>query len=143
LPRLFFVNWWLGLINILPSARWAVIAVVCLWLGTACAACSLPLFRLIWLRRFLRLAAACALLVSLAALTCAMQRSGIENDHSQAILMAETVSVRSAPDDQSTSLFVLHEGVKLQVLDVVGNWNKIRLADGKVGWIPASAMERI
>ncbi|HMD14583.1 MAG TPA: SH3 domain-containing protein, partial [Bacteroidota bacterium] len=50
---------------------------------------------------------------------------------------------KSAPDNQSTDLFVLHEGVTVEVLDAVGDWRKIRLADGKVGWMMLSNMELI
>jgi len=32
----------------------------------------------------------------------------------------------------------LHEGTKIIVLDMVDNWKKIKLVDGKIGWIIAS-----
>ncbi|MDO6801046.1 tetratricopeptide repeat protein [Wenyingzhuangia sp. 1_MG-2023] len=52
-----------------------------------------------------------------------------------AIVFSEEVSIKNAPRDSASELFVLHEGTKLRVLDVVGDWQKIKIADGQVGWI--------
>lgn len=40
-------------------------------------------------------------------------------------------------------LFVIHEGTKVTILDEVGSWRNISLADGRQGWIPASDIEII
>lgn len=62
----------------------------------------------------------------------------------KAIVMRPVVSVKSSPSSEaSKDLFILHEGTKVTVLDQVGNWNNISLADGRQGWLPASDMERI
>jgi len=34
-------------------------------------------------------------------------------------------------------LFVIHEGLKVRLEDTLDDWVKIRLADGKIGWILA------
>ena len=60
-----------------------------------------------------------------------------------AIIFAQSLSVKSSPDSKSTDLFVLHEGVKVELLDSVENWRKIRLPDGKVGWIPGGSIQII
>jgi SH3-like domain-containing protein len=71
------------------------------------------------------------------------QRLSDEKSDTQAIITLQTVSVKSAPDDKSTDLFVLHEGVKVELLDYVAKWNKIKLLDGKVGWLEEDAVEVI
>jgi tRNA modification GTPase len=38
---------------------------------------------------------------------------------------------------------VIHEGLKVKLSDAVGDWVKIVLADGKVGWIRSQECERI
>jgi SH3-like domain-containing protein len=43
----------------------------------------------------------------------------------------------------SSDAFVLHSGVKLWVIDRVSEWVKIRLADGKQGWVERSSIEVI
>lgn len=61
----------------------------------------------------------------------------------EAVLLVDRVDVKSAPDDDSTNLFSLHEGVKMQLQEKAGTWLKIRLADGKIGWLRAETVERI
>lgn len=53
-----------------------------------------------------------------------------------AIVFAQESQVKSEPNLRSTESFKLHEGTKVQILDTVNNWKKIKLADGKTGWIP-------
>ena len=51
--------------------------------------------------------------------------------------------MKGAPDNSGTSLFLIHEGLKVQVVGELGNWYNIRLADGNEGWIAKSDLERI
>jgi SH3-like domain-containing protein len=61
-----------------------------------------------------------------------------------AIVMRPVVSVKSSPSGEaSTDLFILHEGTKVKVLDSVGNWSNIELADGRQGWLSSKDMELI
>ena len=65
-------------------------------------------------------------------------------NRSEAIVMNPSVTVRSTPSESGTSLFILHEGRKVSVKDnSMKEWKEIRLEDGKVGWVPASAIEVI
>ncbi|WP_046743308.1 tetratricopeptide repeat protein [Kordia zhangzhouensis] len=57
-----------------------------------------------------------------------------QQDRPAIVFAAETI-VKSEPNLRSQEVFTLHEGTKVQVLDTVSNWKKIRLIDGKTGWI--------
>ena len=59
----------------------------------------------------------------------------------EAIIFAEETEIKNAPTLNSESVFTLHEGTKVRVLDTVDNWKKIRIADGKIGWIIASELK--
>lgn len=61
----------------------------------------------------------------------------------QAIVTAQVVTAKSSPDARSVDAFVIHEGLKVKCTDAVGEWVKITLADGKVGWLPAGQCEKI
>ena len=61
-----------------------------------------------------------------------------------AIVMLPVVSVKSSPSGEaSTDLFILHEGTKVKIIDEVGSWNNIELADGRQGWIRSGDIETI
>ena len=62
----------------------------------------------------------------------------------EAVVMRPVTSVKSSPSSESsTDLFILHEGTKVKVLDEVGRWNNIELADGRQGWLPSEDIEII
>lgn len=62
----------------------------------------------------------------------------------EAVVMRPVTSVKSSPSSESsTDLFILHEGTKVKVLDEVGRWNNIELADGRQGWLPSEDIETI
>lgn len=52
-----------------------------------------------------------------------------------AIVFVQESKVKSEPNLRSEESFRLHEGTKVQVLDTVKKWKKIKLSDGKIGWI--------
>ena len=84
------------------------------------------------------------LLLAAFALTFSLwQRSdGMSAD--SAVVMRPVTSVKSSPSaESSTDLFILHEGTKVKVMDSVGSWNNIELADGRQGWIPSGDIEII
>ncbi|MEW5798365.1 MAG: tetratricopeptide repeat protein [Bacteroidota bacterium] len=66
-----------------------------------------------------------------------------ESNTEFAIVMTDVANIKSAPDKSGNDLFVIHRGLKVQVLDSVNKWRKIRLVDGKVGWIPEQEIETI
>ena len=64
--------------------------------------------------------------------------------HDDAIVMRPVSSVTSSPSsDAAKSLFILHEGTKVKVLDEVSGYTDIELADGRRGWISSADIERI
>jgi uncharacterized protein YgiM (DUF1202 family) len=38
---------------------------------------------------------------------------------------------------------VIHEGLKVKVIDSEDEWTRITLADGNSGWIPTQSIEKI
>lgn len=71
------------------------------------------------------------------------QRSDYQRADS-AIVMRPVSSVKSSPSaESSTDLFILHEGTKVTILDEVGDWRNICLADGRQGWMLSADMEII
>ena len=61
-----------------------------------------------------------------------------------AVIVSAVSPVRSSPSDENTkSLFMLHEGTKVEILEELGEWSKVEIADGRQGWIQKEDMEII
>ncbi|TDS12795.1 tetratricopeptide repeat protein [Maribacter caenipelagi] len=63
-----------------------------------------------------------------------IQRNDFD-ENQPAIIFSEESIVKSEPNDASAEVFLIHAGTKVNVLEKLNDWNKIRLADGKTGWI--------
>jgi tetratricopeptide (TPR) repeat protein len=62
----------------------------------------------------------------------------------EAVVMAPQVDVRSAPvDDETLTIFTVHEGTKVQVGRRAEEWAEVVLEDGKVGWVRVGVLETI
>ncbi|WDO13723.1 tetratricopeptide repeat protein [Flavobacterium sp. WW92] len=70
------------------------------------------------------------------------EKTRYENDK-PAIIFADTISVKNEPKENADDAFILHEGTKVQVIEVLDNWRKIQLADEKEGWISKEALKEI
>lgn len=60
-----------------------------------------------------------------------------------AIIFDKNIRVLSEPNNHSNELFLLHEGTKIKVLESLNSWVKIKLADGKTGWINENSIKII
>lgn len=76
-----------------------------------------------------------SLLLAIVALVFAFHKFKLVSNDQPAIVFAQETKIKSEPNLRSSEAFVLHEGTKVQVLDTVNNWKKIKLSDGKTGWI--------
>jgi len=61
----------------------------------------------------------------------------------EAIIVAPTVAVRFEPRSDATTYFTLWGGDKIIVIENGDKWEKIKRGDGKTGWIPKTAEEKI
>lgn len=64
-------------------------------------------------------------------------------NHNSAVVMSQSLAVKSSPDNSSTDLFVLHEGTTISVKRTFGEWSEIVIADGKEGWVETKRIEEI
>ena len=70
------------------------------------------------------------------------EKNHFENEK-PAIVFAEMVLVKSEPQNGSNTVFTLHEGTKVFILESLNNWRKIQLTDGTEGWIEKTAIKEV
>ena len=72
------------------------------------------------------------------------QKSKLKESQTFGILFSQKVRVQSDPNLKSDTAFELHEGTKVQLLETYQeNWTKIKLQDGKTGWIPKNDVKAL
>ena len=121
---------------------WAILSVAFFFLFL------ITLFLFIYLRQatskrlFMGMSAIC-LLLSFIMFFMAWQSRKELYDRNYGIVFDPSITVKSAPGDAGNKLFVIHEGLKVELLQRNGEYSKIKLPNGHIGWIPAESVERI
>ncbi len=142
MPLLFVAEWWnarkegnttstLFWWTVLPL--WLLAAAVFVFFGIASIA----------LRRVALAFGAAMLVLWLSSIALYLDRVEDDRGRRGAVVMAAEVQVRSTADASGVDTFIVHEGLTVEVLEEQGTLSRIRLADGKDGWVPSDAIERI
>ena len=123
-PEFFVKTWLSNLRNLLSSTTWAVLSLVFLAAMLGSALFYLLSRRLV--RRkigFYGTATAFLLLVLTLCFAAIDRREAI--DRTSAVVLRDAVAVKSSPDQNSTDLFILHEGTKVEISDRLNGWCEI------------------
>lgn len=142
LPKFFLIAWYESIRNSYSSSSWTIISIVSFCVSLIGLAGFLY-FGLPIARKLFFASAAAVLALSIGSFIFAGEMQQIENNRDTAIIISPSITIKNSPDDNSTSLFTLHEGTKVKILDSIKNWNKVRIANGNIGWLPKSAIETI
>lgn len=84
-----------------------------------------------------------AFLICLFSLLFAFNQKNHIKNKKPAIIFAQEIGINAEPNNRSEEIFILHEGTKVNVEEEMGDWKKIRLVDGKTGWLPSSEIKEI
>lgn len=141
-PELFLKQWWRSIYNIFNADTWAMISVIGFILFFVFLAFYL-LSKYIVIRKSAFYTGLIVLFLTLFTFIIAFQKYNILKNQKEAIVFVPTITVKSSPNQNSVDLFVIHEGAKVKILEKVGNWNEIKIANGSVGWLPAEALKDI
>ncbi|GAA4896049.1 tetratricopeptide repeat protein [Flaviramulus aquimarinus] len=68
-------------------------------------------------------------------LAFAFHKYNLDKKDNPAIVFTQESKVKSDPNNRSEESFRLHEGTKVQVIETYNDWKKIKLSDGKTGWV--------
>ena len=142
IPRLFLWDYVDAVKNALTleAATWLAYAGFVLVIGCICV---VILGRTYLIRKLALWGSAVSVLFLLVLVALFFVKVNDVSRMNEAVVTANIVTVKNSPDEKSSDAFVLHGGVKVQIVDRLSSWIKVRLADGKVGWMESKETERI
>jgi tetratricopeptide (TPR) repeat protein len=139
----FFLNrWWRGLRNLARSGSWSGLAISNLWL----AVLGLSAWLVVNNRKYKKWGFTLAsLFIPLTILFFLLAKSAnnYEKEGNEAIIISKETPFKNAPDNGATTVIILHEGIKVEILDKIGDWYKIKTSNGEQGWLAIGAVEKI
>ena len=142
LPKPFYESWFNSLTNLFSANEWA-------WIALFSFLLTLLLIYLNFLTissfisRTIKVAVFTFGFVFLIAIVASYFTYQSHSAQNKAIIITETVEVKNSPDENGTTLFVIHEGTKIIITDEFEEWSEIRLLDGNTGWLKQTNFERI
>ena len=142
LPKTFLQRFSENVIQKLPFDTWAIIAVMASFLASL-------LFLLYHFspssrkKLFFFNTTLFSVFILVVSVFFAFSNFETEQKNRTAIIFATKTEIKNAPTNSSEEVFELHEGTKVLILDELDNWKKIKLADGKIGWINAEDLKEI
>ncbi|MBU2995742.1 tetratricopeptide repeat protein [Cellulophaga baltica] len=81
------------------------------------------------------------LLLSIATILIAYIEYNTFKSDQPAIVFDKEVIIKSEPNNSSQETFRLHQGTKVNVIENLNDWQKIKIADGKTGWLTSESIK--
>ncbi|MEI6884733.1 MAG: tetratricopeptide repeat protein [Bacteroidota bacterium] len=142
LPEFFIKRWLRSLTELLSIDAWATGGIVFLILALLFFSMFIA-SRVLLLRKLGFWSGFASLILAAVFLLFSWGSYRSQKSDQSAVILNPTVTVKSSPDEKSTDIFVIHEGCKIQLLDHIGNWYEVRIANGSVGWVEQGNFEKI
>lgn len=142
LPKTFFQKFNKNYLQKLSYNQWAIIVVLFSFLASV-------FFLLFYFaitpaqKRFYFSISSLSFMLLIISFLITYQQYSYTINNKEAIVFVEKTEVRNSPTLNSEVVFTLHEGTKVLVLDLVDDWKKIKLKDGKLGWIIADEIKML
>lgn len=138
-PELFLKNWWNKLSNIFTINTWAIISLI----SIALMLISLFFYltaRTRTLKKSMFFISFIFIITTAVTFSVTLKKYNYIKNHNEGIIINSTITVKSSPSSSSVDLFVLHEGSKVKIMDSTDGWEKIKIANGSIGWLPSSTI---
>ena len=139
-PQVFYLKWAESIKNMLTIDQWAKFGLIFLYLF-CCLFIMFLFIKTYNLKKRSFTVSMFSLLVAVSSLSLAYYSNNTLKV--EAVLIQANSYIKSAPSNMSEDLFILHEGTKVQVLEVFNDWTKIKLSDGMIGWLENQAIMEI
>ena len=135
LPQLFYKKWWINLTQTLSTQVWQILTLF--GMGFIFILQLISQFTSLKSKLITKIFSAITVIILL------ITQTSYHNNFTkkEAIIFSETITVNSAPTSSSTNLFTLHAGSKVEIIDTIGDWINIKIANGNSGWIAQNSIK--
>lgn len=137
----FLSNWLKAVRNALGLQTWIILSIV-LFIYMLIGLFLFAFSQIVWLRKTAFYTSMVALIISIAACINAGSLHQRDTQRSEAIITQGIVNAKSSPDRSGTDLFTIHEGTKVEITEIIGEWCCIHVGN-YIGWMPIAYLERI
>ncbi|PIP55186.1 MAG: competence protein [Bacteroidetes bacterium CG23_combo_of_CG06-09_8_20_14_all_32_9] len=142
IPEFFVYTWIKSITNIFSVNQWSYVSLLLFILSLILILAFLFSGKVILRKLFFWLGVLILILSIISTVIAIKSSSAIVNNKS-AIVMQAVTTAKSSPDDNSTDLFIIHEGTKVTINEELDDWCEIKLSDGNVGWIKTKDIQKI
>lgn len=142
IPTSIFSRWWTAMAKQFNEKQWAIISIisasllliaVLLFLFSKNRAIRISGFIILWLS---------AIILIFSILFASKEKKSLES-HQEAIIMDLVVEAKNEPNASGKTLFVIHEGLKVEITAEMNGWIEIKIPNGEKGWIMENMVEVI
>lgn len=133
-PEFFLAKWWKDFILMFSGTTLAVCSILLMLLASAVLVIYMFTYSVV-VKKASFYSSIILFVIALFSIFVGNRQMSYFDNHHQAIVFSGSVTVKSSPASAAKSLFVIHEGTRVDVLETNGNWTKIRLPNGNEGWI--------
>lgn len=138
-PELFLKSWWNKLSNLFTLNTWSIISLIVL--GSLLTSIFFYITsRTRTLKKSMFFISIILTILTISTFCITTKKNKYIKSKNEGIVITSTITVKSSPSTSSVDLFVLHEGSKVKILDNTGEWDKIKIANGSIGWLPSSTI---
>jgi tetratricopeptide (TPR) repeat protein len=142
LPRIFYLRWIDDASFLFSLSKWSLTIIILFVMTVIFVLCYFLIPSIVVRKAGFYLGILSLLLVA-ASYALALHQNHLLYGTERAIITSASVYVKSSPDEKGADLFILHEGTKVDLLDELNGWKKIRIANGSVGWVKENTFEVI
>jgi len=141
-PEFFLSKWWKGFILAMSADALAIIAIMLVLLGSG--ALILYFFSTSFsIKKFSFFGSLVLFFLGIFGVFIVGSQVSYFDNNKQAIIFTSVVNVKGSPAEQAATLFVLHDGTKINISDNSNGWLKIKLANGNEGWLKLTDVKEI
>lgn len=142
LPKFFLFEWWEAFLAFLSTQTWIILTLIVYLIFLITVALYFFAGNIIN-PRVTFFTGSLILILLILSVSVVVIKLNRESKRIEAVIIENSVVVKLSPHKQGKDGFVIHEGLKILLEEQLDEWNKIRLPDGKVGWVKKNQIAAI